>query len=40
VQTEHQRVRSVATVLPKDASFMESCHVALTATPGVRQTTV
>jgi phenylpropionate dioxygenase-like ring-hydroxylating dioxygenase large terminal subunit len=40
VQTAHQRVRSVATVLPKDASFLESCRVALTARPGVRQTTV
>jgi phthalate 4,5-dioxygenase oxygenase subunit len=40
VDPAHQRVRSVAVVLPKDESFLESCRTALTATPGVRQTTV
>jgi phthalate 4,5-dioxygenase oxygenase subunit len=40
VDTAHQRVRSVATVLPQDASFLDACKDALTATPGVRQTTV
>jgi phenylpropionate dioxygenase-like ring-hydroxylating dioxygenase large terminal subunit len=40
VDTAHHRVRSVATVLPQDASFLEACREDLTATPGVRQTTV
>jgi phthalate 4,5-dioxygenase len=40
VDPAHHRVRSVAIVLPKDESFVESCAQALTATPGVRQTTV
>jgi phthalate 4,5-dioxygenase oxygenase subunit len=40
VDTAHQRVRSVATVLPQDASFLEACRDSLTAIPGTRQTTV
>jgi phenylpropionate dioxygenase-like ring-hydroxylating dioxygenase large terminal subunit len=40
VDTAHHRVRSVSIVLPKDRSFLESCREALTATPGVRQTSV
>jgi hypothetical protein len=40
VDTAHQRVRSVATVLPRDASFLEACRDSLTAIPGTRQTTV
>jgi nitrite reductase/ring-hydroxylating ferredoxin subunit len=40
VDTTHHRIRSVSIVLPKEASFLESCRDALTATPGVRQTTV
>jgi phthalate 4,5-dioxygenase oxygenase subunit len=40
VDTAHQRVRSVAAVLPQDASFLEACRDDLTATPGVPQTTV
>ena len=40
VDTKHHRVRSVSIVLPKEESFLESCRDALTATPGVRQTSV
>jgi phthalate 4,5-dioxygenase oxygenase subunit len=40
VDTAHQRVRSVAAVLPPDASFLEACRDDLTATPGLPQTTV
>jgi len=40
VDTKHHRVRSVSVVLPKEESFLESCRDALTATPGVRQTSV
>jgi phenylpropionate dioxygenase-like ring-hydroxylating dioxygenase large terminal subunit len=40
VDTKHHRVRSAATVLPTDASFLEACREGLTATPGVRQTSV
>jgi phthalate 4,5-dioxygenase oxygenase subunit len=40
VDPVHHRVRSAATVLPKDASFLDSCREGLTATPGVRQTSV
>jgi hypothetical protein len=40
VDPAHHRVRSVATVLPKDESFVEACREDLMATPGVRQTTV
>jgi phthalate 4,5-dioxygenase len=40
VDPVHHRVRSVATVLPKDASFVEACREDLVATPGVPQTTV
>src|SRR5690242_12074574 len=40
VRTAHQRVRSVATVLHRDASFLESCREGLTAIPGVPQTSV
>ncbi|HEY1487696.1 MAG TPA: Rieske 2Fe-2S domain-containing protein, partial [Micromonosporaceae bacterium] len=36
----HQRVRSAAIVLPQQESFLESCRDAVTAIPGVRQTTV
>ena len=36
----HQRVRSVAAVLPKDAAFAEACREDLTVRPGVRQTSV
>jgi phthalate 4,5-dioxygenase oxygenase subunit len=40
VDTAHHRIRSVSIVLPKEESFLESCRDALTATPGVRQTSV
>jgi phenylpropionate dioxygenase-like ring-hydroxylating dioxygenase large terminal subunit len=40
VDAKHHRVRSAATVLPQDASFLEACREGLTATPGVRQTSV
>jgi phthalate 4,5-dioxygenase oxygenase subunit len=40
VDPAHQRVRSAAIVLPADAPFLESCREALTATPGVRHTSV
>jgi phthalate 4,5-dioxygenase oxygenase subunit len=40
VDPAHHRIRSVAIVLPKEASFLESCRDAVTATPGVRQTSV
>ncbi|WP_375490552.1 Rieske 2Fe-2S domain-containing protein [uncultured Jatrophihabitans sp.] len=40
VDPAHQRVRSVAVVLPKDASFAEECREALTAVPGTAHTTV
>jgi len=40
VDTKHHRVRSVSIVLPKEASFLESCRDAITATPGVKQTSV
>jgi len=40
VDPEHHRVRSAAIVLPKEASFLEACRDALTAIPGVAQTSV
>jgi phenylpropionate dioxygenase-like ring-hydroxylating dioxygenase large terminal subunit len=40
VDTTHHRIRSVSIVLPKEESFLESCRDALTAIPGVRQTSV
>ena len=40
VDPEHHRVRSVAVVLPKESSFLESCRDALTATPGVSPASV
>jgi phthalate 4,5-dioxygenase oxygenase subunit len=40
VDAKHHRVRSAATVLPKDASFVDACREGLTATPGVRQMSV
>jgi phenylpropionate dioxygenase-like ring-hydroxylating dioxygenase large terminal subunit len=36
----HQRVRSAAAVLPREASFAEACREDLTVRPGVRQTSV
>ena len=36
----HQMVRSVATVLPRDAAFAEACREDLTVRPGVKQTSV
>jgi phthalate 4,5-dioxygenase oxygenase subunit len=40
VDPAHHRVRSVSIVLPKEASFIESCRDAATVSPGVRQTSV
>jgi phthalate 4,5-dioxygenase len=40
VDAAHHRVRSAAIVLPKQDSFLDSCRDAVTATPGVRQTSV
>jgi phenylpropionate dioxygenase-like ring-hydroxylating dioxygenase large terminal subunit len=36
----HQRVRSVAVVLPREAAFAEACRDDLTVRPGLRQTSV
>jgi phenylpropionate dioxygenase-like ring-hydroxylating dioxygenase large terminal subunit len=40
VDTAHQKIRSVAVVLPKDASFVEACRKDLMAVPGVKHTSV
>jgi phenylpropionate dioxygenase-like ring-hydroxylating dioxygenase large terminal subunit len=40
IDPEHQKVRSVAAVLPKDAPFVDSCKEDLTVRPGVKQTSV
>ena len=40
IDPAHQRVRSVAAVLPKDAPFAEACKDDLTVRPGVKQTSV
>jgi hypothetical protein len=40
VDPAHHRVRSAAIVLPKRESFLEACRDAVTAMPGVPQTTV
>jgi phthalate 4,5-dioxygenase oxygenase subunit len=40
VDPAHHRVRSASIVLPVEASFLESCREALTATPGVAHTSV
>jgi phenylpropionate dioxygenase-like ring-hydroxylating dioxygenase large terminal subunit len=40
VDPRHHRVRSAAIVLPKDESFLDSARDAVTAIPGVRQTSV
>jgi hypothetical protein len=40
VNPEHHRVRSVATVLPKDANFADSCRDALTVQPGTRHASI
>jgi hypothetical protein len=40
VDPAHQRVRSVSVVLPREDSFLDSCRDAVTATPGVRHTSV
>jgi phthalate 4,5-dioxygenase oxygenase subunit len=40
VDPAHHRVRSAAIVLPEDESFLDSARDAMTARPGVRQTTV
>jgi hypothetical protein len=40
VDPAHHRVRSAAIVLPKEATFLESARDAVTAVPGVRQTSV
>jgi phthalate 4,5-dioxygenase len=40
IDAAHHRVRSAAIVLPKQDSFLDSCRDAVTATPGVRQTSV
>ncbi|MBW3621525.1 MAG: aromatic ring-hydroxylating dioxygenase subunit alpha, partial [Actinobacteria bacterium] len=37
---DHQRVRSVAIVLPRDEDFIDAAGDALSATPGVPQTSV
>lgn len=36
----HQRVRSVAAVLPKDDAFVDACQADLTVREGIRQTSV
>ncbi|TGD62116.1 aromatic ring-hydroxylating dioxygenase subunit alpha [Tabrizicola sp. WMC-M-20] len=40
IDPDHQKVRSVAAVLPKDAPFSDSCKEDLTVRPGVKQTSV
>ncbi|GAB2965293.1 aromatic ring-hydroxylating dioxygenase subunit alpha [Amycolatopsis acidiphila] len=40
VDPAHHRVRSAAVVLPRESSFIEACQDALTASPGVPQSTV
>jgi phthalate 4,5-dioxygenase oxygenase subunit len=40
VDPEHQRVRSVAVVLPADASYVDACREDLSVRPGVKQTSV
>jgi phthalate 4,5-dioxygenase oxygenase subunit len=40
VDPAHHRVRSVSIVLPKEASFIDSCREAAAVSPGVRQTSV
>jgi phenylpropionate dioxygenase-like ring-hydroxylating dioxygenase large terminal subunit len=40
VDPAHHRVRSASIVRPKDRAFVEACADAMTATPGVRQTSV
>lgn len=40
IDPAHQKVRSVAAVLPADAPFVEACRDDLTVRPGVKQTSV
>jgi phthalate 4,5-dioxygenase len=40
VDPAHQRIRSAAVVLPAEESFMESCRDAVTASPGVPQSSI
>jgi phenylpropionate dioxygenase-like ring-hydroxylating dioxygenase large terminal subunit len=40
VDLAHQRVRSVAIVLPADEPFIDACKADLTVRPGVKQTSV
>lgn len=40
IDPDHQKVRSVAAVLPKDAPFADSCKEDLTVRLGVKQTSV
>ncbi|MEA2538617.1 MAG: phthalate 4,5-dioxygenase [Chloroflexota bacterium] len=40
VDPAHHRVRSASVVLPKDAAFIDASREALTAVPGVKQTSV
>jgi phenylpropionate dioxygenase-like ring-hydroxylating dioxygenase large terminal subunit len=40
IDPEHQKVRSVAAVLPADAPFKEACKDDLRVRPGVKQTSV
>ena len=40
VDPAHQKVRSVAAVLPKDAPFTDHCKDDLTVRPGIKQTSV
>jgi phthalate 4,5-dioxygenase len=40
VDPRHQRVRSVAVVLPKDQNFVDSCAETLAVRPGIRHASV
>lgn len=40
IDPDHQKVRSVAAVLPKEAPFADSCKEDLIVRPGVKQTSV
>ncbi|HSG95206.1 MAG TPA: aromatic ring-hydroxylating dioxygenase subunit alpha, partial [Afifellaceae bacterium] len=40
VDLAHQRVRSVAIVLPVDEPFIDACKADLSVRPGVKQTSV
>jgi hypothetical protein len=40
IDPAHQKVRSVAAVLPRSAAFADACKEDLTVRPGIKQTSV